>query len=268
MPLPVEAAVTRSRLTDVMSLVLLAGAWPAPVPAASATRPADPLAAAVAAPGRPEADRSRDAHRRPAEVLRACGVTPGSRVGELMAGAGYYTEILAGAVGVEGRVYAHNSPFVLERFAEQPFSERLARMGAAHVTRLDAPPEDPGLPPGLDVVLLIRFYHDFYWQEVDRAAVNRAVWNALRPGGVYCVVDHHAEAGSRDRDTATLHRVDAEMVKEEILAAGFGWDGESDVLRVPEDDRTWFIFADDGARRDRTDRFLFRFVRPLSSPGR
>jgi len=130
------------------------------------------------------------------------------------------------------------------------------------VTRLDADPEEPGFPAGLDVVLLIHFYHDFYWQKVDRDAVNRAVFAALAPGGAYCILDHHAEVGSRDRDVQKLHRVDAAMVKEEVQAAGFEFDGESDLLRNSEDDHTWSIFADDAVRRDKTDRFLFRLRKP------
>lgn len=222
----------------------------------------DPIARAVADPGRTVEDRARDIDRRPAEVLRFCEVGPGKRVGELMAGRGYYTEILSTAVGPSGRVFAHNSPFVLQRFAAKPFSRLLERLPLRNVTRLDAVPENPGLPSDLDAVLLIRFYHDFYWQEVDRAAVNRAVFAALAPGGAYCVLDHHAEAGSRDRDVQELHRVDAAMVKAEVLAAGFEWDEESDILRHAEDDRTWSIFADDGARNDKTDRFLYRFRKP------
>jgi predicted methyltransferase len=222
----------------------------------------DPVATAVAAPTRAAVDRARDPDRRPDEVLRFCGVSPGKRIGELMAGRGYYTEILSAAVGPTGEVFAHNSPFVLERFAAEPFGRLLERLPLDNVTRLDAVPEKPGLPSGLDVVILIRFYHDFYWQDVDRAAVNRAVLEALAPGGVFCVLDHHAEEGSGDRDVSRLHRVDAAMVKKEVLAAGFEWDGESNALCHPEDDRTWSIFVDDGARNDKTDRFLFRFRKP------
>lgn len=234
----------------------------APPEAKEEGRAPDSIAVAVAAPTRAAVDRARDPDRRPDEVLRFCGVGSGKRVGELMAGRGYYTEILSAAVGPSGEVFAHNSPFVLKRFAAEPFGRLLERLPLDNVTRLDAEPESPGLPSGLDVVILIRFYHDFYWQGVDRAAVNKAVLEALAPGGVYCVLDHHAEAGSGDRDVSRLHRIDAAMVKQEVLGAGFEWDGESDILRHPEDDRTWNIFADEGARNDKTDRFLYRFRKP------
>jgi predicted methyltransferase len=222
----------------------------------------DAIAAAVAHSDRSEGDRRRDADRRPGEVLAFFGVEPGQRVAEIMASTGYYTELLSRVVGPEGHVYAQNNRFVLERFAEMPLSERLARPGLENVTRLDREIEDPGLPEGLDGIFLIRFYHDFYWMEADRAALNRAVFAALRPGGVYGVVDHHAEAGSGARDVETLHRVDAEMVKQEILSAGFVFEAESDALRHPEDKRDWNIFADNAARRDRTDRFVYRFRKP------
>lgn len=253
-----------SVVTGLGLLTVLAALLPVLAFAEGGESAPDPIAAAVAAADRPDADRARDADRRPAEVMRFCGVGPGKRVGELMAGRGYYTEMLSAAVGPEGQVYGHNSPFVLDRFAEKPFTELLERLMLDNVTRLDAEPERPGLPSDLDVVLLIRFYHDFYWQKVDRAAVNRAVFAALAPGGVYCVLDHHAEAGSLDRDVETLHRVDAAMVRQEIEAAGFEWDGESDVLRNTEDDRSWNIFSDQSARRDKTDRFLYLFRKPRS----
>ncbi len=183
------------------------------------------------------------------------------KVAELMTGRGYYAEILAGAVGPEGTVYVHNSPYVLKRFAEEPISARLRKDVFANAIRLDREVDDPGLPQGeLDAVLLILFYHDTYWMEADRAAINRAVFDALVPGGVYGVIDHFAEDGSGARDVKSLHRVDAELVKKEIVEAGFVLDAESDLLRHPEDDRTTNVF--DETIRGKTDRFIFRFRKP------
>ena len=223
------------------------------------------LRLAVIHPGRPGQDRARDADRKPAEVLAFFGVQPGMKVVDAMAGLGYYTEILARAVGKDGHVWSQNNKFVLERFAEGPLSERIERLrrdGIENVERINCEIDDPCLPGGVDLVLLNRFYHDFYWQKADRAAFNRAVFAALKPGGVYSVVDHHAEPGSRDRDVLKLHRVDAEMVEEEILAAGFVLDATSDILSHPEDTRDWNIFADNAKNRDRTDRFMYRFRKP------
>jgi len=226
--------------------------------------PAPELTAAVENPARPEDDRARDADRKPAEVLDFFGIRPGMRVADLMCGTGYYTEILAGAVGPEGTVFAHNTPFVLERWYEAPLAERLAKPGLEHVERINSDFADPGLPADLDAALLIRFYHDFYWMGGDREAFNRAVFTALKPGGVFGVVDHHAEPGSGDRDTQTLHRVDAEMVKQEILAAGFELAAESGLLGDPDDTLDWMIYVDDGARRDKTSRFVYLFRKPAS----
>jgi predicted methyltransferase len=221
----------------------------------------DPVLVAVAAPERPAEDRARDADRKPTEVLHFFAIEPGMQVAELMTGRGYYAEILARAVGPTGRVYAHNSPFVLKRFAEAPLAERLARPGLENVSRLDREVDDPGLPAGeLDAVLLILFYHDTYWMEADRARMNRAVFESLVPGGVYGVIDHFAEDGSGARDVKTLHRVDAQLVKKEILAAGFELEAESELLRHPEDDRTKNVFDED--IRGKTDRFIYRFRKP------
>jgi len=219
-------------------------------------------AAAVANPDRPPEDTARDANRLPAEVLAFFGIEPGMRVADMMAARGYYTEILSKVVGSEGTIYAQNNSFVLERFADGPLTERLARPGLENVVRIDSEVDDPRLPDGLDAAVLIRFYHDFYWQKADRAAFNSAVFAALKPGSVFGVVDHHAEAGSEDRDVQTLHRVDAEMVRREIEAAGFVLEATSDLLHDPADSLDWNIFVDDGTRRDTTSRFVYRFRKP------
>jgi len=218
---------------------------------------------AVAAPGRPEGDRHRDTDRRPGEVLAFFGIRPGMKVAEMMAGTGYYTDLLARAVGSLGRVYAQNNAFVLARFADKPLTARLKDPALANVVRLDRELEDPGLPEGLDAVLMIRFYHDTYWQKTDRKKMNRAIFQALKPGGIFGVVDHQAEAGSGDRDVLRLHRVDEALVKREILAAGFVLDAESDVLKNPDDPRDFNIFADGAKNRDKTDRFVLRFRKPV-----
>ena len=238
-----------------------------------------PLAAnikpAVNDPLRPEEDRARDADRRPAEVLAFFGIGEGMRVVDLQATLGYYTEILSSVVGPEGRVYAQNNNFVLEGFAEQGLTERLAKLqeaGRANVTRVDTELDVMKLPTDLDAVLFVRFYHDLFWLPTpdgnlnDRPEFLRRVYEALKPGGVFGVVDHHAEAGSEERDAEDpeegLHRIDVELVKREILEAGFVLDAESDVLASPDDTRDWNIFIDKRTRRDKTDRFVLRFVKP------
>jgi predicted methyltransferase len=220
------------------------------------------LTLALAAPTRADEERDRDPWRKPDRVLAFWGLEPGDRVVDLMAGRGFYTEILAHAVGKSGRVWAHNSPFVMNRFASEPLCRRLGKPGLEHVEILVSELDEPGLPADLDMAVMVLFYHDTYWQGVDRAAMNRALFDALRPGGVFGLIDHRAEPGSGDRDVLSLHRVDSDLVMAEVLAAGFEWDGESSLLAHPEDTLDYNVFRDVRTRRDRTDRFVFRFRKP------
>lgn len=219
------------------------------------------LRAALDTEARPAGDRARDGDRKPAEVLHFFGIGPGMKVAEMMAGGGYYAEVLARAVGPTGAVYAQNNKFVLERFAEGPLSERLKNPELGNVTRLDRELDDPGLPVGeLDAVFMVLFYHDTFWMGADRSKMNQAILDSLKPGGTYAIIDHHAEAGSGDRDVKTIHRIDIELVKKDILAAGFELAGESDLLRSPEDDHTINVFKPE--IRGKTDRFVLHFRKP------
>ena len=137
----------------------------------------------------------------------------------------------------------------------------IGRPGLESTVRWDHELDALELPRAeLDAVLMILFYHDTFWQDVDRAKMNAGILAALRPGGTFAVIDHHAEVGSAARDAQTLHRGDAEQIKAEILAAGFEWVSESDLLRHPEDDRTRNVFEE--GMRGKTDRFVHRFRKP------
>jgi predicted methyltransferase len=196
------------------------------------------------------------------------------RVADLQATHGFYTEILSTLVGPQGRVYAQNNDFVTTRFAEglRERMEKLRDAGRHNVEPIVAELDEMELPAGLDAVLFVRFYHDLFWQPrpdgelTDRTEFLRRVHDSLKPGGVFGVVDHHAQAGSGERDALDpengLHRIDVELVKREVLAAGFVLEEESGLLRHPEDTRDWNIFIDNRTRRDKTDRFVLRFVRP------
>jgi predicted methyltransferase len=218
------------------------------------------IEAAIHHPDRPAEDKARDADRRPGQVLAFYGVQPGMKVADLMAGGGYYTELLSRIVGEEGKVYAQNN-----RISTGPYgkamTQRLKDDRLPNVVRLDRELEDLGLPAGgLDAIFLVLFYHDTYWMKVDREKMNQQVMAALKPGGIYAVIDHHAAPASGDRDVKTLHRVDAQLVSREILDAGFEFVGESDVLHNPADDRTINVF--DPSIRGRTDQFIFKFRKP------
>lgn len=252
----------RSRILEVvivLGVVSLLIAMPSPPPIEEII--ANAIKGAIEHENRPEEDKQRDADRKPAEVLTFAGLRPQMTVADLMAGGGYYTEIVARAVGDNGKVYAQNNAVALQRFADRAMNKRLEGRDLKNVVRLDRELEDLGIPErSVDLAMLVLFYHDTYWMNVDRRKMNEQVMKALKPGGIYLVIDHHAEEGSGDRDVKTLHRVDAAMVKKEVLAAGFEWVGDSNVLRYPDDDRKTNVF--DPKIRGKTDQFTYKFRKP------
>lgn len=224
---------------------------------------ASPLRKAIEAsvnhPDRPAADKARDADRKPADVLAFYGIKPGMAVVDLMTGGGYFAELLARLVGPEGKVYAQNNKYSA-RYGK-PLEARIAEAKLPHTEYVVSELEELNLPEGkLDAAFMVLFYHDTYWMGVDRPKMNAQVFKTLKPGGIYAVVDHHAEAGSADRDVKTLHRVEAELVKKEIIAAGFEFVAESDALRHPEDDRKTNVFLPN--IRGKTDQFIYKFRKP------
>jgi predicted methyltransferase len=225
----------------------------------------EPIKQAIAAPDRSAEDRALDAGRKPGEVLAWFRIGPGQRVAELFAGGGATTELLARVVGAKGQVFAQNTKEILDRFARKPWADRAAKPVMNNVVAVERPLDDP-LPPeakDLDAVVMVLDYHDSVWMKVDRAKMNAAVFAALKTGGVYGIVDHSAAAGSGTRDCETLHRIDEDVVKKEITAAGFKLDAESDMLRNPDDKRDWNASPRKaGERRGTSDRFVLRFVKP------
>lgn len=223
------------------------------------------LAAVVAAPDRSEADHALDAGRHPGELLAFFGVKEGMQVAELGAGGGYTAELLARVVGPTGKVYGQNSKFLLERFAEKPWSERLAKPVMKNVVRADREFDEP-LPPeakNLDAVFLVLFYHDTVWFETDRAKMNTAIFDALAPGGVYAIVDHNAKDGDGVSVAKTLHRIEEKVLRAEIQAAGFELAAEASFLRNPDDARDWNASPSAaGQKRGESDRFVLKFVKP------
>jgi predicted methyltransferase len=205
---------------------------------------------------RPEADRARDADRKPAELVAFAGVKPGDKVAELAPGGGYFTRILSGVVGPEGRVYAMAS-------RASPALEELARARPNVVVTVGTPGTIPA-PEPVDVVWTTLNYHDFKNNMVgDRdgaAAINAAAFQALKPGGLYLVVDHDTAAGAGASQTSTLHRIESALVRREVEAAGFRLDAESNLLRHPADDHT--IKVVETGIRGKTDQFVLRFRKP------
>ena len=247
------------KLATAASVALLAAA-------AQAAAPPAYISAAVADPARPAADTQRDADRKPAAMLEFAGVKPGMTVADLIPGSGYFTRLFSAAVGAGGKVYAVSTVKAPDAPADAPDRSAAVRAIAAdaHYSNVTVVPLDAKqftLPAAADVVWTSQNYHDIHnIKDVDVAAFDKAVFAALKPGGVFIVLDHSAEAGSGFRDTGTLHRIDEEAVKKEVESAGFRLAGESEVLRNKDDPRTAKVF--DPAIRGRTDQFILKFVKP------
>jgi predicted methyltransferase len=222
--------------------------------------------AAVADPSRPEEDRQRDADRKPAQTLQFAGIKPGQKVMELIPSKGYFTRLISKIVGPKGHVYAMSPPRRPTAPADSPDPIAATKALAAEAGYSNISAETMTLGPisssePLDVVWTSQNYHDFHnVPNLDIAAFNKSIFDALKPGGLYIVLDHVAAAGSGTRDTSTLHRIDPATVKSEAQAAGFELAGESDVLRNAQDDHTAKVF--DPAIRGKTDQFILKFRKP------
>ncbi|MEP6548221.1 MAG: methyltransferase [Gammaproteobacteria bacterium] len=224
------------------------------------------IAAAVADGNRPETDKSRDAARRPAETLAFTGVEPGAQIAELIPGGGYFTRLFSKAVGSSGQVYALVPSRPADAPADAPdFAARVKALAAdpnySNVSVVVEPFSQLSVPAPVDLLWTSQNYHDLHnFPGLDVGVFNKMVFDDLKPGGIYLVLDHSAEAGSGTRDTRTLHRIDRETVKAEVLAAGFVFVGSSDLLRRPGDSRTAKIF--DPSVRGNTDQFILKFRKP------
>lgn len=212
---------------------------------------------------RSEADKARDAGRKPAEVVAFLGIEPGMTVVDLIAAGGWYTEVLSEAVGPKGKVYAHNTAFTL-RFRDgandRAMKARLAGGRLPNVERLDREIGDLGLEPGsIDAAITALNFHDVYNGGSPEAAEAflADVKALLEPGGVLGIIDHVGVAGA---DNEKLHRIEPEKVEDLARAAGFVVEARSDLLRSPDDDHTQGVF--DPSVRGRTDRFLLRLRKP------
>jgi predicted methyltransferase len=244
-----------------------AGTDAALAPASTAPRlsPEQAAQAAVNAPDRDEKDKALDQGRHPAEMLAYFGIAPGMKVAELVAAGGYTSELLARDVGPTGVVWAENPSFVLDKFAAVPWSARLGKPIMSNVRRVDRELESP-LPPeatNLDAVVIVLFYHDTVWLKTDRAKMNKAVFDALKSGGVYGIVDHSGRAGSGTSAAQTLHRIEEKTVIDEVTKAGFKLAGEADFLRNAKDTRDWNDSpGNKSVPRGTSDRFVLKFVKP------
>jgi predicted methyltransferase len=249
---------------------LLAAVFLAAVQTQAAQAPApripDFLAAAVADPARPPADVERDPNRKPAETVLFAGVKPGFKVAELLPGSGYYTRIISKAVGSSGHVYALVPAPLANAPADAPdFAARVKAIAAdpaySNVSVTVEPFAELKTPEPVDLVWTSQNYHDLHnFPGLNLTVFNQMVFEALKPGGIYFILDHSSVPGAGTSVTSTLHRIDPEAVKREVLAAGFQFVGSSNLLRRPADPRTAKVF--DPAIRGLTDQFILKFRKP------
>src|ERR1700722_15264816 len=231
----------------------------APIPGTQI--PAD-ITAAINSPERPAADKALDAGRKPDQILAFYEIKPGMKVADIFAGGGYMTELFARVVGPTGKVYSQNAPFP-EQFKKigDQWNQRLKEPALKNVVQVNKPFDAPDLlpvpPDSLDAVIIHLNYHDLVGFKFNRDNVNAAVFKALKPGGIYGIVDHSAPAGTGEADTATIHRIDEDFLIKDVEKAGFSIYGASSALRNPKDDRTWLVFK----HRGETDRFMLKFVK-------
>jgi predicted methyltransferase len=217
---------------------------------------------------RPEADRARDAGRKPGDVLEFLGVGPGMSVLDIFSGGGWYAEVIAHVVGEKGRVIAHSNQ-AYKGFVGEALEERFNTGRLPQVEILMAENNHLTLEAdSLDAVMLGLAYHDVYndnaegsWELIDGPAFLAELKKGLKPGGIIAVIDHYAEAGAPPETGNTLHRIDPALVIANMEAAGFVLDGQSDILRNADDDHSQIVFAPD--LRGKTDRFIMRFRNPL-----
>jgi len=221
------------------------------------------LAPTLFAQGSPPADALTDPTMKAPEVIAFMKLKPGDKVADIVAGR--FVRALSQTVGPTGKVYAVEPAEMIKAHPQVlTIMQGLMAMPAYSNIVLSTDPINAlALPHGLDAVFIRQDYHDLYDKFMGPADVplfNRHVFEALRPGGVYVVLDHAAAAGSGLRDTDTLHRIDVAAVKAEVTGAGFVFDGESPILANPADDHTKFVF--DPAVHGKTDQFLLRFRKP------
>ncbi|MBO9581247.1 MAG: class I SAM-dependent methyltransferase [Sphingobium sp.] len=243
--------------TGLTILALLAAA---PLAAQTVT-PA--IKAALADPGRPAADKARDARSHPGEILAFAGIKPGMKVADFMMGAGYWTHILSPLVGPKGHVYGYqSSEFVKLRPA---YGEEQKAAVAAHgnASAVTTPWQEVAFPEPLDAIITVQNYHDLHLNlsPADNATVTtKRLYEALKPGGLFLVIDHAANSDPGFKAPNSLHRIDPGAARTEIESVGFRYVGSSRLLANPADPKDKLVF--DPGIRGKTDQFIFLFRKP------
>jgi predicted methyltransferase len=262
-----------------ISALLTACAGPTP-PAAPPSLSAERIAAIVGSPDRSPADRINDIRRKPAEMLAFIGVRPGMVALDVSAARGYTTELIARSVAPTGKIYGQNAPRDPARVAPaQPegaaapppasasppaptLAERARNPNLSNIVPVTRSFEDPApsevAQGGLDLVTLMFNYHDLGHMNVDRAKMNRAIFQSLKPGGIYVIADHSGRAGTGISEAGTLHRIEEAFLQQEVEAAGFRLAAQGSFLRNPADPRDRNTPVPSMPK----DEFVLKFVKP------
>jgi predicted methyltransferase len=253
--------MTQHRISSAFSLLCSALLL-----AAAGAYGADEYDAALTHPGRPAADSARDGLDHPAEILRLAGIKPGMKVADVLAGDGYYSELLSYVVGPKGQVYLINN-LAFDNWSQPALKDRMADGRLNNVKQQTVDLNDMKLAPGsLDAILLVKVYHDMYWVDsnpkspwpkIDVSAVLDQLSRALKPGGILLLIDHSAKAGRGKSDAGELHRIEEPFAVQDFSAHGFKVVAKSDLLRRPDDARNLISYK--GPAAGKTDRFVLLF---------
>jgi len=221
---------------------------------------ADYILTAVEHENRPDSDRQRDQNRKPSEVLDFFKIQTTDKIGEINAGRGYFSSIMAYALQQGGLVYAHTSPMSVERWKGNPIEKRLSEFPQDNLIPVVGEMESPNFPEKLDKIFNVMTYHDSVWTKADRSAMNRSIFDALITGGIYGILDHHAKSGHGINDCHSIHRIEKNFVIKEVEACGFILEEELNSLENHDDSLTSMVFEKE--IRDRTSRFVLKFRKP------
>ena len=246
----------------LFSILVLAAVLILPGCATQSALTPDQITALLSAPDRSEADKANDARRKARDMLAFIDARPGMRILDVGSGGGYTAELLARVVGANGRVIAHNSPYFMQNMIKDRFAQRLKSYPMSNLSLSVQPFENP-LPAeaakgSMDLVTLLFVYHDLGWAGADRAQVNRAVFDALKPGGYYVLADHSGRFGTGITESKSLHRIEQALLRQEVEAAGFKLVAEGQFLRNPLDLRDKSVFKP----AQPNDEFVLKFQKP------
>ncbi len=245
-----------------LTITLCAFALSSPLALVAAPKP-DPVVAALASPIRPDADKARDAARKPAELMAFAGIKPGQKVVDFVMGGGYLTRVIAGTVGQNGVVYAFQPAEFVGFRAQYGIDQDAVAKSMPNVKPLRSAFAAPAIPEPVDVIVTVQNYHDLFLASFPADTGEKAtaaLFKALKPGGTLVVVDHVGSAGSGREAPDKLHRIDPAFARAEIEKAGFKFDGELNTWRQSGDPHTDSVFSP--TIRGKTDQFAYRFRKP------